>query len=143
MNTLLDTIPKNKKLILFDGVCNLCNASVLKVIKYDKKNVFLFTSLQSVTGKAILKELGIDTSKVDSIILYIPEEAFYIKASAALHIMKEFSGYWKLTQIASFLPNFFNDFLYDYVAKNRYKWFGKKEHCLIPSKEIKEKFLDL
>lgn len=141
MKKILDTFPENKKLILFDGVCNLCNNAVLKVIQHDRKNVFLFAALQSKTGKTITEELGIDASKIDSIILYIPEEAFYIKASAALNIMKEFSGLWKLSQIACLFPSLFNDFIYDFVAKNRYKWFGKKDQCMMPTKELKKKFL--
>lgn len=135
-------IPKIKKLILFDGVCNLCNDSVLKVITYDKNNVFLFTALQSETGKAIINKLGIDTATIDSIILYDPEEAYYIKSVAALKIINEFSGAWKLMQIFSILPDGFNNFFYDYIARNRYKWFGKKESCMIPTPELKAKFLD-
>lgn len=142
MMKYLDTIPKNKKLILFDGVCNLCNNAVLEVIKYDKKNVFLFAAIQSKTGKTITKELGIDVSKLDSILLYVPEEAYYSKSTAALKIAKEFSGYWKLLQICRLLPDFFNDFFYDYIARNRYKWFGRKENCMIPTPLIKAKFLE-
>ena len=138
MMKLIDTIPKNKKLILFDGVCNLCNDAVLRVIKYDKKNVFLFAAIQSKTGKEITKELGIDISKLDSILLYVPEEAYYSKSNAALKIAKEFLGYWKLLQICSLLP----DFLYDYIARNRYKWFGKQENCMIPTPSLKAKFLE-
>lgn len=141
MKKILDTFPENKKLILFDGVCNLCNDAVLKVIQQDRKNVFLFAALQSKTGKTITEELGIDASKIDSIILYIPKKAFYIKASAALNIMKEFSGLWKLSQIACLFPRFFNDFIYDFVAKNRYKWFGRKNQCMMPTKELEKKFL--
>ncbi|MEQ6123861.1 DCC1-like thiol-disulfide oxidoreductase family protein [Pseudotenacibaculum sp. MALMAid0570] len=135
-------IPKGKKIILFDGVCNLCNNSVIRVIKYDKKDVFLFTALQSNTGKQILNHLKIDTSKVDSIILFDPEKAHYIKSAAALEIMKQFSGIWKLTQIFTILPNSFNNIFYDFVARNRYKWYGKKESCMIPSPELKAKFIE-
>lgn len=141
MNKVLDTFPKNKKLILFDGVCNLCNNAVKKVIQYDRKNVFLFAALQSEIGEKIIEELGIDTSKIDSIILYIPNEAFYIKSTAAIRIMKEFSGIWKLSQITLLLPTLFNDFIYDFVAKNRTKWFGKREQCMIPTEKLKERFL--
>ena len=142
MMKYIDTIPKNKKLILFDGVCNLCNNAVLEVIKYDKKNVFLFAAIQSKTGKTITKELGIDVSKLDSILLYVPEVAYYSKSTAALKIAKEFSGYWKILQIGTLLPDFFNDFFYDYIARNRYKWFGRKEKCMIPTPSIKAKFFE-
>ena len=137
----MNNLPSNKKVILFDGVCNLCNDSVLKVIKYDVKNQFVFTSLQSDIGKEITQYLGIDTSKVDSIILYEPNVAYDIKSTAALKIMNDFGGIWKLTQVFGILPEGLRNIVYDYIAKNRYKWFGKKEACMIPSKEIQEKFL--
>ena len=137
----MNNIPSNKKVILFDGVCNLCNDSVLKVIKYDVKNQFVFTSLQSDIGKEITEYLGVDTSKIDSIILYEPSVAYYIKSTAALKIMNDFGGIWKLTQVFGILPEGLRNIVYDYIAKNRYKWFGKKEACMIPSKEIQEKFL--
>lgn len=137
----MNNLPSNKKVILFDGVCNFCNDSVLKVIKYDVKNQFVFTSLQSDIGKEITQYLGIDTSKVDSIILYEPNIAYDIKSTAALKIMNAFGGVWKLTQFFWIFPESFRNLVYDYIAKNRYKWFGKKEACMIPSKEIQEKFL--
>ena len=135
-------LPKNKKIILFDGVCNLCNDAVLKVIKYDTKNVFLFTALQSENGKKIIKQLGIDISKIDSIILYEPGVSYDIKSTAALKIMYAFGGIWTLSQIFIVLPEGFRNFVYDYIAKNRYRWFGKKESCMIPTPQLKEKFLD-
>lgn len=137
----LDTIPKNKKLILFDGVCNLCNDAVLKIIKHDKKDIFLFTALQSNIGKNIINELGIDSSKIDSIILYIPGENYFIKSEAALNIANEFQSFWKLFQILKVFPLFFNDFFYDFIARNRYRWFGRKEQCMIPTKKLNSKFL--
>ncbi len=134
-------IPKNKKVILFDGVCNLCNNAIIKVIKNDRKNIFVFVALQSETGNKIVDELKIDTSKIDSIILYEPAVAYYIKSEAAFKIMNAFGGVWKLAQIFSILPTKINDFFYDIVAKNRYKWFGKKNVCMIPTPELQAKFL--
>ncbi|UAM99947.1 DCC1-like thiol-disulfide oxidoreductase family protein [Polaribacter litorisediminis] len=135
-------IPNNKKIILFDGICNLCNDAVLKIIKYDKKQVFLFTALQSETGKKITDYLKIDTSKIDSIILYEPGISYDLKSTAALKVMKDFGGFWYFTQITMFFPEAFRDHIYDYIAKNRYKWFGKKESCMIPTDELKAKFLN-
>jgi predicted DCC family thiol-disulfide oxidoreductase YuxK len=140
--TQMIDIPVHKKIILFDGVCNLCNESVLKVIKYDKKNTFLFAALQSETGKKITDYLKIDISKVDSIILYEPTITYDLRSTAALRIMKDFGGLWYLSQIGLILPEAFRDYIYDFIAKNRYKWFGKKENCMIPSPELKAKFLD-
>lgn len=135
-------IPKNKKIILFDGICNLCNYSVLKVIKYDKKDHFVFVALESKSGQDIINYLKIDVSKIDSIILYQPGVAYDIKSTAALKIMKDFGGFWILTQVFEILPTPIRDYFYDYIAKNRYKWFGKKESCMIPTPELKAKFLN-
>lgn len=141
MNNLLENIPKNKKVILFDGLCNLCHYAVKEVLRYDKKNSFLLTALQSKTGKAITKQLGINTSKIDSVVLYVPDQGYFVKSTAALKIMNEFAGLWKLTQLFLLFPTSFNDFFYDCVAKSRYKWFGKKEVCMVPTPELNEKFL--
>ena len=138
----IDNIPENKKLILFDGVCNLCNEAVLKIIKQDKKDIFLFTALQSNTGKNVINELGIDTSKIDSIVLYIPGEDYFIKSEAAFKIANEFYGIWKLIQVFRIFPVFFNDFFYDFIARNRFRWFGKKEECMIPTEKLNSKFLN-
>lgn len=135
-------LPADKKIILFDGICNLCNDSVLKVIKNDQKNVFVFCALQSETGKKIIDQLKINTTKIDSIILYEPGIAYYIKSEAAIKIMNEFDGFWKITQIFTLFPTSFNNFFYDFIAANRYKWFGKKENCMIPTPELKAKFLN-
>ena len=138
----INNIPENKKLILFDGVCNLCNDAVLKIIRQDKNNIFLFTALQSNTGKNIINELGIDISKIDSIVLYIPGSNYFIKSEAVFKITNEFKGAWKIIQIFRVLPVFLNDFFYDFIARNRYRWFGKKEECMIPTKKLNSKFLN-
>ena len=135
-------LPKNKKIILFDGVCNLCNNAVLKVIRYDRNNVFLFSALQSKKGKEIINHLGIDISKIDSIILYEPGISYDIKSTAALKVMQDFTGIWNLSSILLLLPEGFRNLIYDYIARNRYKWFGKKESCMIPTPELNAKFLD-
>lgn len=136
-------LPKNKKIILFDGVCNLCNSSVLEVVKYDVKNQFVFASLQSEVGKKITNHLNIDISKIDSIILYIPNVSYEVKSTAALKIMSNFGGLWVLVQVFFLFPVSIRDAVYDFIAKNRYKWFGKKESCLMPTDELKSKFLDV
>jgi len=138
---MLDSLPKNKKIILFDGVCNLCNSSINYVIDHDKNDVFRFVSLQSDLGKTIQDYLGIENTSLDTIILYIPDEAYYIKSTAALKVINEFSGVWKLTQLLLILPSPIRDLVYNYVAKNRYKWYGKENSCRIPTPELKTKFL--
>lgn len=138
----MENLPKHKKIILFDGVCNLCDSAVQLIINNDKKDLFRFVALQSDLGQIIIKHLGIDTHKMDSIILYEPGLAYYLKADAALKIAKNLGGIYYFTSLFSILPNSFNNYVYDYIARNRYKWFGKKDNCLIPTPELQGKFLD-
>lgn len=132
----------DKKIILFDGVCNLCNSSIQFVIRRDKKNRYKFAALQSDTAKILLNERGIDSSQIDSIILIDPNTAYYIKSSAALEIGKSFGGGWRLLSIFEWVPRPIRDWIYDLIAKNRYSWFGKQNDCMIPTPELKAKFLD-
>jgi predicted DCC family thiol-disulfide oxidoreductase YuxK len=137
----MENLPKNKKIILFDGVCNLCDNVVQFIIKRDKKDIFRFVALQSELGQEIINYLGVDRSKTDSIILYEPGHAYYYKAEAALKIAKELGGIFLLMMIFTILPKSLSNRMYDYVARNRYKWYGKKEECMIPTPEMKSKFL--
>lgn len=132
---------ENNKIILFDGVCNLCNSSVQYVIKRDKSHTYRFAALQSEIGKKLVDERGIDTSQIDSIILIEPGVAYYTKSTAALKIAQSFGGVWQLTSVFEWIPEKIRDWVYDYIAKNRYKWYGKKEVCMVPSPENNERFL--
>ncbi|WP_348797177.1 thiol-disulfide oxidoreductase DCC family protein [Flavobacterium adhaerens] len=134
-------LPPNKKIILFDGVCNLCNSAVQFVIQHDKNDIFRFVALQSELGQEILNYIGIDSANIDSIILYEPGVAYYYKSSAAIQIAKHLGGFWHFGTVFKIIPNGIRNLLYDYVAKNRYKWYGKKESCMIPTPELKVKFL--
>lgn len=135
-------LPENKKIILFDGVCNLCDNAVQYVIKHDKKDVFRFVALQSDLGKKILNYLNVDTSKMDSIILYEPGIAYFYKSDAALEIVKDLNVFLKWSIIFKIIPSSLRNPIYDYVARNRYKWYGKKDACMIPTPELKAKFLE-
>ena len=135
-------LPKNKKLILFDGVCNLCNSSIQYVIKHDKKNLFMFTALQSEAGKQIIEKYNIDTKKIDSILLYTPEKGIDYKSTAALKVANKLGFPQSLMSIFFIIPPFIRNWVYDYIAKNRYKWYGKKDACMIPTPELKSKFLE-
>ena len=135
-------LPKHKQLILFDGVCNLCNASVQFVIKHDKKGKFMFAALQSNVGKQIINQFNLDTSKTDSILLYSQENGLKIKSSAALHVAKHLGFPLNLLSVFFVVPVGFRNWVYDYVAKNRYKWYGKKNACMIPTQEHKSKFFE-
>lgn len=134
-------LPNDKKIILFDGVCNLCNSSVQYVIQRDKKDEFRFVALQSELGQKIIKYIGIANTNIDSIILYLPGIAYYYKSSAVIEIAKSLQGFFNYGMLFRLLPNALRDVVYDYIARNRYKWYGKKESCMIPTPELKAKFL--
>jgi predicted DCC family thiol-disulfide oxidoreductase YuxK len=138
----MNKIPDNKQLILFDGVCNLCNSSVLFVIKKDTENRFLFAPLQSDIGQSIIEKYDIDTTIIDSILLYSKEKGLKTKSSAALHIAKHLGFPQNLLAVFFIIPTPIRNWVYNYIAKNRYKWYGKKEACMIPTPELKVKFLD-
>lgn len=132
----------DKKIILFDGVCNLCNGAIQFIIKRDKKDTFRYAALQSEIGEQLIAERAIDTAKVDSIILIEPGVAYFTKSDAALQISKGFGGLWKVLGIFTWIPKSFRDVIYDGIARNRYKWFGRKDACMIPTAELKAKFLN-
>ena len=129
-------------LILFDGVCNLCNTSIQYVIKHDKNDRFRFAPLQSDIGKKIIEKYNLDTEKTDSILLYSESKGLKIKSTAALHIAKHLGFPRNLLSIFLIVPAFIRNWVYDYIAKNRYKWYGKKEECMIPTPELRSKFLE-
>lgn len=132
---------EKKKIILFDGVCNLCNSSVQFLIEQDKENVFLFSSLQAEFGQKFLKEYQLNAEEFDSII-YLDGDQFYDKSSAALHIAKDIGYPMRLLYVLIIIPKFIRDFAYGIIATNRYKWFGKKESCWLPTPELRKKFID-
>jgi predicted DCC family thiol-disulfide oxidoreductase YuxK len=127
-------------IILFDGVCNFCNASVNFIIAHDKKNHFKFAAIQSKTGEELLKKYNIDESITDSAVL-IENNKSYIKSTAVLRITKHLNGLYPLLYIFIIIPTFIRDGVYDFISRNRYKWFGKKESCMIPTEEMKSKFI--
>lgn len=137
----MNNLPENKKIILFDGICNLCDNTVQFIIKHDKEDIFRFVALQSDLGKEIISRIGLDISKTDSIVLYKPGHAYYYKSQAAFEISKGLSGMYQWLSIFSILPKWLTDKVYDYIARNRYKWYGKKDECMLPTPELKAKFL--
>lgn len=129
-----------KRIILFDGVCNFCDASVQFIIKRDPAAHFLFTSLQSEKGLELTKKYAIPED-VDSLVLIENGKAF-TKSSAALRIAKKMDGLWHLFFLFILVPRKIRDGVYNFVAKNRYKWFGKKEDaCTLPSPEQRKRFI--
>jgi predicted DCC family thiol-disulfide oxidoreductase YuxK len=135
-------VEKDKKIILFDGVCNLCNIFIQFIIKRDKQDVFRYASLQSNIGQQLVSEHGIDTKTLDSVILIAPGIAYYIKSDAALQIGNQLKGYSILSRILYLIPSGLRNIVYDLIARYRYVWFGKKDACMIPTPELKAKFLE-
>ena len=135
-------LPMGKKVILFDGVCNLCNGAVNWIIRRDRKDTFRFAPLQGEVGKALTAARHIDTGKVDSIILIDPGMAYYIKSEAALEIARDLKGYGFIPVVFGWIPVKVRDAIYDLVARNRYRVFGKQEACMIPTPELRKKFLE-
>ena len=134
-------LPPDKMIILFDGICNLCNRGVQSVIRHDQRDLFRLAALQSETGQQLMNERHIDIAKLDSIILIVPGVAYYTESEAALKIAVGFGGAWKALLVFQWIPAALRDPLYRWVARNRYKWFGKREKCMVPTPDILKKFL--
>lgn len=131
----------HKKIILFDGVCNFCNYWVNFILKHDLKKIFLFAALQSKAGQELLAKFNLSTTNFDTFIL-INDDSYQTKSDAAISIAQNLSGWPKILLIGKIIPRFLRNFIYDLIAKNRYKIFGKKESCRVPTKEEKERFLE-
>ncbi len=134
-------IEKDKPIILFDGVCNFCNSSVNFIINRDSEKKILFASLQSETGQKLLKQFNLPTENFTSLVLVSGDE-FFTKSDAGLRIAKMLDGGWKTLYITKIIPRFIRNFIYDLIANNRYKIFGKSDHCMLPTKEVRERFLN-
>jgi len=126
-------------IVFFDGVCNLCQGSVRYLIKHDKKGVLKFASLQGNYGKDFVNETEIQSMQS---ILFFDGNMLYKKSTAVLKLSRLLGGWHQLLLLGYILPRFFRDWLYNIVAKNRYRWFGKKDQCMLPSKGFENRFLD-
>lgn len=131
---------ENHLVVLFDGVCNLCNSSVQFIIERDVENRFKFSSLQSEFGQNFLRKNQLNTDNFDSILL-VEGDQYYSKSTAALKIGQELKGL-KWLKVFWIVPKFLRDFVYSIISINRYKWFGKQDNCWIPTPELQEKFLN-
>lgn len=127
-------------IIFFDGFCNLCNGAVQFTIERDKKNIFRFASLQSNYANERLTPFHIQPEQGNSIVL-LEDGKVYQRSTAALRVARRLNGFWPLLYGFIIIPRFIRDAVYDYIAKNRYRWFGKKETCWVPTPALKEKFL--
>ncbi len=127
-------------IILFDGVCNLCSGAVRFVIKRDKKNYFKFASLQSEAGKQILRENNLPEDASDSF-LFVENKKVFDRSTAALTVVKHLKSLWPLLYGFIIIPRFIRDWIYNFIARNRYRWFGKMDECMLPTPELQARFL--
>jgi predicted DCC family thiol-disulfide oxidoreductase YuxK len=127
-------------LILFDGVCNLCNALVQCVIRHDRAGKFRFAAIQSETGKDIFRSHGLDPADLHTFVL-IAGGRMLLRSDAAIEVVSRFGGAWGIFRVFQLMPRVLRDSIYSFIARNRYRWFGRKDVCMIPSPEIKERFL--
>ena len=127
--------------ILFDGVCNLCTGSVQYVIKHDPARIFRFASLQSAFAQKILTKFHLPANDFNSFVLY-ENNRVYTRSTAALRVAKKLKGFVKLLYGFIIIPGFVRDAVYNFIAKKRYAWFGKKETCWLPTPELKALFLE-
>jgi predicted DCC family thiol-disulfide oxidoreductase YuxK len=134
------TDPGPGPVVLFDGVCNLCNASVLFVIKRDPRGIFRFAALQSAFAREILVKHNLDPDGLHSIIV-VHGSRLYKRSRAALEVVRRLRGLWPILYILIIVPPFIRDWVYDWVASNRYDWFGKKDQCMIPTPELRSRFI--
>jgi len=125
--------------VLFDGVCNLCNASVLFVIKRDPRGVFRFAALQSAFARELLVKHKLDPDVLHSFIV-VHQSMLYQRSRAALEVVRRLRGLWPVLYLLIIVPPFIRDPIYDWIASNRYKWFGKRNECMIPTPELKSRF---
>ncbi|MDQ0638080.1 putative DCC family thiol-disulfide oxidoreductase YuxK [Pedobacter sp. W3I1] len=130
----------DQPVIFFDGVCNLCNASVQFVIAHDRKDQFKFTALQGDYAREVLPKFNADSEKLNTILL-LKDGKIYTKSSAALRVARKLNGLIPLLYAFLLVPKFIRDWVYDIIAKNRYQWWGKQESCWVPTPELKSKFI--
>jgi len=134
--------PNNEShILLFDGVCNLCIGIVNFIIKRDSKKKFKFAALQSEKGQTLLKKGGFSTTDINTFV-YISEDHFFVKSSAILQVLKDLGGVWKLFYVFILIPVPVRDFIYSLITKIRYRLFGKRDTCMVPTSEINKYFLN-
>jgi predicted DCC family thiol-disulfide oxidoreductase YuxK len=132
--------PESKSIVLFDGVCNVCNDAVNFIIDRDPRKRFQFASLQSEVGQRLRQEYSLGTD-LETMALIEGRRA-YVRSSAALQVVRRLAGLWPLLYVAILVPTFIRDAAYRYFAHHRYRWFGKREACRVPTPEIRARFLD-
>jgi predicted DCC family thiol-disulfide oxidoreductase YuxK len=128
-------------IVIFDGVCNLCSASAQFIVRNDRRHAFMLASAQSAAGRQLLVNNGFDPGQLDTFVL-LTDGKLFVRSDAALRIAQELDWPWRALALLRMVPRFLRNALYDLVARNRYRWFGKKNQCMIPSAAIKARFLE-
>jgi predicted DCC family thiol-disulfide oxidoreductase YuxK len=131
---------RDSSVVLFDGVCNLCNAAVRFVIDRDPNARFRFAALDSEAARALLQTAPLPAALLDSIVL-VEEEGVFTRSDAALRIARRLTFPWPLAYVFILVPRVLRDALYDWIARHRYRWFGRRETCMLPTPELKGRFL--
>lgn len=126
--------------LLFDGVCNLCNSSVQWVLLHDPKGIFRFAALQSETGQALLQKAGFPGDRIESVVL-VDGDRFFMRSDAVLEAARRLGGPWRLLGLFRIVPRPLRDAVYNWIARNRYRWFGRQEQCMLPRPEWKGRFI--
>jgi predicted DCC family thiol-disulfide oxidoreductase YuxK len=131
---------ESENILLFDGICNLCNGAVRFIIKRDTARKFKFAALQSEAGRQWLEKFRLTEESTDSFVL-IQGDHYYLRSSAALRVLKEIGGGWKFFYVFMIIPKPLRDFFYNLIARSRYRIFGKQETCMVPTPDLQERFL--
>jgi predicted DCC family thiol-disulfide oxidoreductase YuxK len=129
------------QIVYFDGVCNLCEGTVQFLLKKNKKKNLLFASLQSDPGQKMLRQFELPLNNFNSFV-FVENGKLYQRSTGALRVTRHLQGLWPMLYAFIIVPPFIRNAVYDYVARNRYKWYGKKNECWLPTPEIKKRFLD-
>ncbi len=134
------SLPIDHPILFFDGVCNLCNGFVQFVIKRDPKAIFRFAPLQSEQGKEVLQRAHLSTEELSTVVLFWKDK-IYTHSDVPLEVARLLGGGWPLFYGFRIIPKGIRNAIYDWIARNRYRWFGKKESCMIPTPDVKSRFL--
>jgi predicted DCC family thiol-disulfide oxidoreductase YuxK len=133
------TLP-HENLILFDGVCNFCNSSVRFIIRHDKKAVFKFLPIQSALGREIYQSAGLDPDDFQTFLVFTGGRTL-VRSDAALEVARQFGDAWRLLGVFRIVPKGVRDWVYSFIARRRYYWFGRRDACMVPSESVKQRFL--
>lgn len=132
---------KLERIVIFDGVCNLCSRSAQFIIRHDSRHVFKLATAQSMAGRTLLLDLGLDPEKLETFVL-LKEGRAYLRSDAALAIAKDLDWPWCALKMLRIIPRLLRDPFYNMVARNRYRWFGRKDRCMIPTDDIRSRFIE-